>query len=120
LESRVTFEFDAHEVGTIIIVKFSGRLTIGRVDELDVFLKELVKKPQSKYVLDFTELTHIVSSGIGALIAFRERVVRAEGKLAIGGLHPRILKIFKLMSLDAFFPILDSVDQAFQSLDPED
>lgn len=116
MESKQTFSFEAHQVQDVLLVKLSGRLTIGRVDELDVFLRSLVDRPEQKYLLDFSDLTHIVSSGIGAIIAFRERVVRSQGRLAVGGLNPRIMKIFQLMSLECFFPIHESADEAFQTL----
>ncbi len=99
----------------VTVVKISGRLTISYVDEADSFLTDLLSKPRGRFVLDLADLTHVVSSGIGILIAFRERTIKGGGALAIGGLNPRILKIFQLMSLDSFFPIFASVAQAVAS-----
>lgn len=108
----------ATEHGDVQVVKMSGRLTIGCVNEADSFLTGLLSAGGGRFVLDLSDLTHVVSSGIGVLIAFRERTKKTGGALAIGGVHPRIMKIFQLMSLDAFFPIFESVERALSSFRP--
>ncbi len=106
----------ASETDGVVVVKFSGRLTINHVDEVDVFLTKLLGEGGGGIILNLADLTHIVSSGIGVLIAFRERTAKAGRPLAIGGVNPKILKIFQLMSLESFFAIFDAVPQALAEM----
>jgi anti-anti-sigma factor len=108
----VTLEIDADHDGDVVVVAVKGRLTIGRVEEMNDFLCDLLDKGCRKFVFDLRNMEHIVSGGIGVLIGFNERLKSAGGTARLAEVHPRVRRIFSMMSLDAFFKIYDHVDQA--------
>jgi anti-sigma B factor antagonist len=101
----------------VAVVTVKGRITIGKVEEFDKFLQDLISAGRRKFVLDLKDLDHIDSCGIGVLICFNERVKKIGGAIRVANPHPKILKIFTMMSLDAFFSILPDVPQAIRSMD---
>jgi anti-anti-sigma factor len=111
-----TLDLAAEIRDDVTIIHIRGRITIAHVDDLQLFLTDLLSEETLTFVLDLDGLTHIVSSGIGTLIAFRERVLKRDGILAMSNINPRIRKIFNLMCLDSFFPLYDTVEQALTYL----
>jgi anti-anti-sigma factor len=95
----------------VAVVTVKGRITIGKVEEFDKFLQDLISAGRRKFVLDLKDLDHIDSCGIN------ERVKKIGGAIRVANPHPKILKIFTMMSLDAFFSILPDVPQAIRSMD---
>ena len=90
-------------------------MTIGREEEMDRFLTDLVDSGRRKFVFDLHEMEHIVSAGIGALIGFNERLKQNGGRALLARVHPRVNRIFSVMSLDAFFPIFPDVPDAVRA-----
>jgi len=99
----------------IVIVK--GRITIGKVEEFDKYLLALQEDGFRKFILDLKGMDHIDSCGIGVLICFNERIRKANGAIRIANTHPKVQKIFNMMSLDTFFTIDADVDQALRSIE---
>lgn len=101
----------------VSIVTVKGRVTIGKVEEFDKFLQDLVSAGGRKFVLNLKDLDHIDSCGIGALICFNERIKKIGGAIRVADPHPKIHKIFSMMSLDTFFSIDPTVPDAVKALD---
>lgn len=53
-------------VGEVVVVRCSGRLVAGTSDRLNE-IRQLIPGPK-RIVLDFADLTHMDSTGIGALV----------------------------------------------------
>jgi anti-sigma B factor antagonist len=63
--SRLTLTVE--RFGDVFVVKCSGRLVAGVSDRLYLEVKELIPG-QRRIVLDFADLTHMDSTGLGSLI----------------------------------------------------
>ncbi|MHC4599789.1 MAG: STAS domain-containing protein [Planctomycetota bacterium] len=110
-------EFYTDPRGDIIIVTVRGRLSIGQVEEFNGFLHDLVDQGHRKILFDLEGMEHIVSGGIGVLIGFNELVKKAGGSVQLARVHPRVQRIFAMMSLDAFFTIHEDLDSALESFE---
>lgn len=111
----VTFELDVSHEDDVAVILVRGRLTIGREEEVDDLLVDLIDSGHRKFILDLRELEHIVSAGIGALIGFNERLTRSGGRAFLANVHPRVARIFNVMSLDTFFTIYPDVSDALRA-----
>ena len=66
------------------IVALNGRLMLGPEGaQLEILVKDLLAKGIRKLVFDFTELSHIDSTGIGRCISSLNLIMKSGGKLAI-------------------------------------
>lgn len=71
----------------------------------DALLSLFDEKPEGRWVLDLSELEYAGSSALGLMVNIRQKVKQAGGKLALCGLSPRLLGIFRTCCLERLFLI---------------
>lgn len=67
-------------------------------------------------VLDMSQVMFLNSVNIAAIIALRNKVVGAGGKLAIADLKDRVKSIFRVLKLDRLFDLNRTMDAAVASV----
>jgi anti-anti-sigma factor len=104
------------ESGTAI-VSASGRLLLGPEGaELESLVKRLIDDGTRRFVFDFSELTHIDSTGIGRCIASLNLVMGAAGDLTIAGAKGQVREGFRVTQLDRVFRFFDDLTSAEAAL----
>jgi anti-anti-sigma factor len=99
------------------IVAASGRLLLGPEGaELESLVKRLVEQGTRRFVFDFSELTHIDSTGIGRCIASLNLVMGASGDLTIAGAKGQVREGFRVTQLDRVFRFYDDLASAESAL----
>ena len=68
-------------------------------------LAEFGKRPAGRWVLDLTGLSYMGSSALGLKVNLRQRVRDGGGRLALCGMSPRLLQVFRTCSLERLFVI---------------
>jgi anti-anti-sigma factor len=116
-QPRQALELTSEMRKDVSIVFVKGRITIGKVEEFDKYLLALQDDGVRKFILDLQGMDHIDSCGIGVLICFNERIRKANGAIRIVNTHPKVQKIFNMMSLDTFFTIDTDVEHALRSIE---
>jgi|ERR1041384_2359540 anti-sigma B factor antagonist len=74
---------------------------------------DLAKSHTRHIIIDFSEVNHINSVGLGALVSAVATVRRAKGDIRLAQLAENVLDVFTVTRLVQIFEIYDSVDQAF-------
>ena len=88
--------------GETTTVYGSGRITLDNCDLLRSTIRGLI--PEGKrIVFDMTDVNHIDSSGIGALVSVYLAASKAQCNLELANLQPRIRDLFELARLTAVF-----------------
>ena len=93
------------------------------VGEVDVFsapnlaeqLTQLFDAGRRTVVVDLTLVTFLDSTGLGTLVAARNRAEEAGGQLPIIGSGERVLKLFRITGLDEVFEIYPSIEAAIEA-----
>ena len=99
------------------VVMVSGRLLLGPEGaELEALVGRLIQGGTRRFVFDFSELTHIDSTGIGRCIASLNLVMGAAGDLAIAGAKGQVREGFRVTQLDRVFRFFDDVGSAEAAL----
>jgi anti-anti-sigma factor len=102
----------------------SGDVTIVKiaVDALDSgnekrFKKEVIPilEPNSKVVLDLSEVDFIDSSGLGVLLSCYRHVGAAGGDLRLCNLNEQVRTLFELVRMHRVFDIYDTREEALNS-----
>ncbi len=105
-------------------IEKSGEITIVTIaiDTLDSgnekrFKKEVIPilEPNSKVVLDMSEVDFIDSSGLGMLLSCYRHVSAASGDLRLCNLNEQVRTLFELVRMHRVFDIYDSREEALQS-----
>ncbi len=92
--------------GNFLVGVFPGSFDPGLISEIEAFLAgKAPGGPPELILLDFSALTYINSTGVGALIQLFGVLRPQKRKLAIFGCQDNVKKIFKLVNLQRFIPL---------------
>jgi anti-anti-sigma factor len=78
-------------------------------------LEKYVEESPKNFVLDLSQIDFVDSSGLGALVQLVKKVQNAGGTLQIVT-NPRVTQTVKLVRLEKFLSLQDSVDIAIENL----
>jgi anti-sigma B factor antagonist len=110
------FECELEEREKVIIFKLRGNLDVGTVSGIMTHDdSRLSKNDPQKFLFDCSDLEHIDSSGVGAIIVLFKRVRSNKGDVKISHLRGQPKDIFDLLRLDRVFEIYDDLDKAIES-----
>lgn len=63
-------------------------------------------------IVDLSEVKHIDSAGISALLLAQRQMKIHEGELRLVGVRPDVMSMLRLTQLDRIFPIFNTVEEA--------
>jgi anti-anti-sigma factor len=78
-------------------------------------LEKYVEESPKNFILDLSQIDFVDSSGLGALVQLVKKVQGAGGGLQIVS-NPRVTQTVKLVRLEKFLSLQDSVDIALENL----
>ena len=71
--------------------------------------------PRPRLLICFSDVEHLSSAALGALIKVGHAVSARDGQLRLSDIRPQILEVFKITRLDQMFEIHDDAATALQS-----
>ena len=107
----------SRKVGKVSVVAFSGRLTLGEVeDKLEKHFKALLDSGERMFVFNMAAVPYVDSSGVGELVACAKRAYENGGIIKIVLPNDGLTyQIFIKTSLDKVFELYDTEEQALAS-----
>ena len=105
--------------GNVTIIELMDRKILDGVNILQIGeqLNALVAQAgHPLFVVDFSNVAHLSSSALGALITLSKRIREKNGQLRLCGIAPAIQEIFAITRLNEIFRILPSRKEAVESL----
>jgi anti-sigma B factor antagonist len=110
---RTRLNITCREEGEFAVIHAAGRLVLGPEGaELENVIRGLITTGTRRFILDFGELTHIDSTGIGRCISSLNMIMQAGGKLAITGATGQVREGFRVTRLDRVFRFVDDLEAA--------
>lgn len=79
-------------------------------------VEPLLEKGRLRYVFDMSQATFLNSVNIAAIIATRNRIAAAGGKVAVSNLADNIKAVFRILKLERLFDLNLTLDQALAAL----
>ncbi|GDY14563.1 hypothetical protein LBMAG53_34410 [Planctomycetota bacterium] len=81
-------------------------LDAAAINSLGEGLNQLLDRyPKISLVLDLSEVGYLSSAVLGKLVALHKQVKTLKGRMALAGMKPAILPLFKVTNLDKVFEI---------------
>ena len=81
-----------------------GELDVHEVKTLKSnLLADLEKGGEWSFIIDFTGVKYLDSSGLGMLVYLKKTIDRQGGKLLIVHLNEQVKNVFKLTKLESYF-----------------
>lgn len=93
------------------IISPSGILDGTRATEFRREVSDAVEKQANVVLLDFSDVTFMDSSGLGALVLSLKTVRAAECQLYLCSVNEQVKMLFELTSMDRVFEILPSREE---------
>lgn len=96
----------SRETGGVLIVDFSGRITLGDGSAmLRKMIRELNAAGQKKILLNLADVDYIDSAGIGELVSAYSSVRTAGGELKLLNLTKRVNDLLQITRLFTVFDV---------------
>ncbi len=96
--------------GAAAVVRVSGELDAYRAPELEDLGAALLNEGVSKLVLNMSGTTFLDSSGLRAMVTLRDRMLHAEGELALVDPTEAVRRLLSITGLDEQFVVESSDD----------
>ncbi|GAB6036075.1 STAS domain-containing protein [Fundidesulfovibrio butyratiphilus] len=99
------------------LVTLAGRLDTNSVGRFKAALTELAEQGKVFFVIDFSQLRFLDSSGLGALVSLLRLLGQKKGDIKLACLSPEVKSLFMLTRLNKVFDIFESVQSALAAFD---
>jgi anti-anti-sigma factor len=81
----------------------------------EALVAECDRTAKISLVIDVSEVGYLSSSMIGKLVAVHKAAKLGKGRVAIAGLKPALLQMFKITQLDKLFEFMPEAEQAIMT-----
>ncbi|MFO7654700.1 MAG: STAS domain-containing protein [Candidatus Krumholzibacteriia bacterium] len=103
--------------GDLVVLTLSGKVMGGPdFEKFHADVKNLVEEGHRRFLLDFSKVDWINSTGIGIMVSAFHSIKAAEGRMVICGANKRVRGIYYVSKLDQIFETFDSCDEAMRAL----
>ena len=109
-------EYSFEEHGNAIKISMAGKMVAGKAEEIKEKLQTALEKKHN-LVLDFSGVTDIDSTGLGALVYLLHKAKSMDGNVKLACIQPRPRIVFDVTKVYRVFDIFDSVEAALDSFD---
>jgi len=86
-----------------ICVEIAGQLNAHTAPSFRTTLNSVLVQQPSKVMVDLDRVTHLDSSGVGALVSLFKQVRSKGGTMVVAGARGQPLAVLKLLKLDVVF-----------------
>ncbi|MBQ7652156.1 MAG: STAS domain-containing protein [Victivallales bacterium] len=112
-------EYQFEKIGDVMKVTLDGRLVAACSDEF----REKVLAPltdNKNFLIDMEKVSHVDSSGLGALVVFQQRATAEGGTVKLAALQKRPRIVFDITKVYRVFEIYETVEEALTSFKQAD
>ena len=107
-------DYQCEQVGDVCKVALSGRFVAACTGEFkEAMMTQL--KDQNKILFDLSGMSHIDSSGLGALVSILQWVNSRGGSIKLACIQPRPRIVFDITKVCRIFEIFDTVEAGLAS-----
>ena len=110
-------EYKFEKIGNVLKVALEGRLVAACSEEFKNKVLEHLADNKN-ILLDMTNMSHIDSSGLGALVVLLQKANAVNGTVKLACLQPRPRIVIDITKVYRVFEIFDSVEAALDSFKP--
>ena len=106
--------FVSERKGDVTVVRLIDT-TVAVIELLDLLDNAVDDQNLGHLVIDFGNIQQVSSAALGKLVKLKNRAESLRGKLKLSSLHADLRHVFKITTLDRFFEIYDTEEEALAS-----
>ncbi len=100
--------------GNICIISLKDRITLDETSEIELYLTALLNMDFDGFILNFEQVIHIDSSGIGLITAFARKLMKQEERLVFCRFNRILTEMKSAIPMEAF-SVYDTEEEALTS-----
>ena len=99
----------------INIYRLKGRLDSNTSQGFEQKLFQAISEGAKNMVVDFKDIDYISSAGLRVILKAFKALQREDGRIILCSMQKYVREIFKMIGIDSFVPILDTMDDALKA-----
>lgn len=104
------------EKGTALLIRITGHMGHGSVDELARVFDEWLGKGRQNFIVDMSRLQYISSAGLRCFFEAVTKVNNLKGKLLLCGMQSEVRQVFDVSGFTSFFSICETMQNALKQI----
>ena len=100
----------------VIILGVTGRLDATTSKSFEERILATIDTGEKKFVIDFSQLDYISSSGLRVLILAAKHLSRVSGKIVLCCLKDQIMQVFEIAGISSILSFYNSREEAINNL----
>jgi anti-sigma B factor antagonist len=108
-------DINVRPVNGISVVELSDNIDFYNAPVFKGVINSLIGQGKKLFIINLAKITHIDSSGIGALITTMLELEKMNGSLKISGLGKPVKKVFDMTQAITLFEVYDTEAEALES-----
>lgn len=98
-------------------VELTGAIDAASITQLTDFVDDLYENGTRWFLVDMRGIKYVNSTGLGSLVKYADQFTERGGGMVLFALPPKVKVIIKMLGLDSFFPIVNSLDDALKEVE---
>lgn len=111
-------ELSHRTAGSTLILLLEGRLDSVTVPEIERRIAELLKRQETRWVVDLAGLDHVSSAGLRVLLTLAKKLTARSGRLVLCSPSKIVWDILLISGFNRIFRIVPTLDAALRSDPP--
>ena len=107
-------EIKVSQNGSVTVIAISGQIDASNSKNLKSRFSE-IQSPANNYVMDFSAVDFIDSSGLGAFVACLKGAIERGGNIKVANLQKKTRIVFEITRIHKICDIFDSLEAAVKS-----
>ncbi len=108
-------DINVRTVNGISVLELGDNIDFYNAPVFKGVINTLISQGKKLFIINLTKITHIDSSGIGALIATMLELEKMNGSLKVSGLGKSVKKVFDMTQAITLFEVYDTEEEALNS-----
>ena len=100
--------------GNVFLVHLVGNLEISDSQTLEEMVRNAMTKGYRFFVLDFSEVVYLNSSGARVLLVIERELGRVGGRMILAALNDTVRRTLGIIGLDRVFTIVNDKEEALR------
>jgi anti-anti-sigma factor len=97
----------------VTIISPEGKITLGDGDqELGEAVRGLLDQGHRKFIINFSKVSYLDSSGVGELVGCYTSIKNRGGEMRVCGMNSRIYNLITMTSLHSVFDVKDTEEES--------
>ncbi len=99
-----------------MIILLGGAIDAATTEQFEIAFEECVAEKPELLIVDLSDIVYISSSGWGVIIKYMQRMTDLSGRIALSGMSPAILRIFRDLGFEPLLRHYLTAERALEEL----